>query len=344
MPGMLRRSAFGTVLLAALLGVSSTAPAFAWDYGGHEITALMAKNRLNAKANAAILAAAAALSIPGRTYNAVTLACWMDDLKKAELPLPDHGLFYTWHYIDLGTEGGDPVPSSTPGDDNPYHGNVVQALKRAQVVLRGGTDPYIKTQAEAIALVMHLVGDIHQPLHAATHYFQTAGGWWHHDAGGNNEYVRNGPPGDEHFSLHRFWDCAWRASFDNGAGDVVLDPRFDHELTNDPVAVAALAQEIEHSPVSPPDLRPRFDDWARESNHLARDFVYRELTATESKKFCRLGSGYVAHARVLSRQRLLLAGERLAALLNETVGASSPSSPPPSFSPGPPGVFDSAGR
>jgi hypothetical protein len=330
------------LLLAALLGFLNTATAFAWDYGGHEITALVAGPRLNAKARAAVVAAAAALSIPGRTYSAVTLACWMDDLKKPELPLPDHGLFYTWHYIDLGAEAGDPAPSLTPGNDNPYHGDVVQALQRAQVVLLGGADPYIKTQAEAIALTMHLVGDIHQPLHAATHYFQTAGGWWHHDAGGNKEYVRNGPPGDEPFSLHRFWDCAWRANFDDSTGDVVLDPRFDHELANDPDALAALAREVEFAAIPSADLRPRFDDWARESNELARAFVYRELTAADSKKFCRLGSGYVTRARVLARQRLLLAGERLAALLNQTVGAPTLPPPPPSYPPGPPGVFDPA--
>ncbi len=89
--------------------------------------------------------------------------------------MPYHGMFLSWHFIDIGIDPGGPAPSFEPGDDNEMHGNVVQALKRAMVVLQGGSDPYVKSKAMACAMVMHLVGDIHQPLHCATKYFYSYG-------------------------------------------------------------------------------------------------------------------------------------------------------------------------
>ena len=321
-----------------LLSFSSLqTPVPGWDDPGHEIIAVIAGARLNPKAHQAVADLARQIPTPGQPYDSITMACWMDDLRRSDLALPEHGRFFTWHYIDLGIETGDPLPSLVPGNDNDYQGNVVQALKRALVVLKGGTDPYVTSQAMACAMIMHLVGDIHQPLHAATHYFQTAGGWWHHDAGGNRELVENGPTDDPHFNLHHFWDCAWRASFDPTTGRVVIDDRYQEHGPHDPASVQAVAEELVHQPPPAGNLEPDFDGWAQESHALAQDFVYHEITATESRNYCRLSSGYVARANALARQRLTLAGLRLAVLLNETLGAKVPEPPPPSYPAGPPG-------
>ncbi|MCE0522771.1 MAG: S1/P1 nuclease [Methylacidiphilales bacterium] len=313
-------------------------PLAAWDAGGHELVATLAYSRLNPKAQKAVSELAHEMVNPDQTYDAITIACWMDDLKK-NTTMPYHGLFLGWHYIDIGINPGDPQPSFDPGDDNEMHGNVVQALKRAIVVLKGGTDPYIPTKAMACAIVMHLVGDIHQPLHCATKYF-FSGGLLRQDAGGNKEMVINGPPGDPKFNLHAFWDSAWRASFDNASGCVVLDPQYDEHGPHHAQNVRALAAILAQQPPPPgADLETQIGQWARESNGVARDFVYPELTATESKKYCRLGSVYVARANALARQRLVLAAWRLAVLLNHTLGADGPIHPPPSYPAGPPGHY-----
>jgi hypothetical protein len=310
-------------------------PLAAWDAEGHELVATMAFDRLNPKAQKAVTDLARQVENPDQAYDAITLACWMDDLRKNTV-MPYHGMFLSWHFIDIGLEPGDPQPSLDPGDDNEAHGNVVQALKRAVVVLKGGTDPYIKTKAVACALVMHLVGDIHQPLHCATKYF-ISGGRLHQDAGGNKEEVLNGPPGETRFNLHAFWDSAWRASFDEAGGLVVLDSRYQEQGRHDPQTVQALAHALERQPPPPgADLETHIDSWARESNAIARDFVYPELTVTENKKYCRLSSGYVSKANALARQRLVLAAWRLAALLNHTLGADTPPNPPSSYPAGPP--------
>jgi hypothetical protein len=298
------------------------APVLGWDSGGHEVVATIAGDHLNPKARKAVDELARAMSSPGEPYDAVTLSCWMDDIRR-DRTMSDYGRFLSWHYIDIGIEPGDPAMAFEPGSDTPEHGNVVLALKRALVVLKGGTDPYIPTPAMACALVLHLVGDIHQPLHCATHYFYS-GGQLRQDLGGNKEAVINGPPDDLKFNLHAFWDSAWRASFDPASGRVVIDPRLQGPGPHDPQSLRAFVDALEKSPPPAGDQAIDIDQWARESNALARDFVYPGITTTESKKYCRLSSAYVARSNQVARQQMVLAGWRLAALLNATLGADGP--------------------
>jgi hypothetical protein len=314
----------------------------AWDQGGHEIIATIAQGRLNPRALAALNQLAAEVPTDHDPYDAITMACWMDDLRMNDPAMPDHGLFLSWHYIDLGLETGDPMPSLEPGDDNEIRGNVVQALKRAIVVLQGGTDPYVKTRAIACAMVMHLVGDIHQPLHTATKYFYSRGRL-EQDRGGNREGVDNGPLDEPRFNLHAFWDSAWRASMDVD-GRVALDARFTPGPAHRPEELAPIAMEIAaHAPPSDANLETQIDAWAWESNQIARTFVYPDLTQTQSLKYCRLSSGYIAKANELARARLVLAAYRLAVLLNNTLGADQPKSPPASYPAGPPSGSSNTG-
>jgi hypothetical protein len=318
--------------LAGLALLATCAPA--WDEGGHEIITTIALDRLNPKARAAVDALAQQVPNNGRPYNAVTMACWMDDLRTRSASMPDSGLFLSWHYIDIGLEEGDPKPPFEPGDDNPMRGNALQALKRAMVVLQGGTDPYITSPAMACAIAMHLVGDIHQPLHASTKYFYSHGREID-DRGGNREGVDNGPLDEPRFNLHAFWDSAWRATM-GPDGRVVIDDRFKPGRVHHPDDVAQVAAEMARdAPSADTDLEPNFDSWAWESNNVARSFVYRDLTPTESLKYCRLGSGYIREANHIARQRLVLAAYRLATLLNETLGADHPGPAPASYPAGP---------
>jgi len=311
---------FALLLLAAV-------PLRAWDDGGHQIVAAIAYAHLNPKAKQAAGQLAAKFPRPDRPYDFITLACWMDDIRH-DATLADYGRFKSWHYIDIPIDPRDPMPAFDPSGDDDVHGNAVQALKRALVVLRGGSDPYVRDQAMALALIEHLVGDIHQPLHCATKYFMSHGEL-HDDKGGNGESVLNGPPGDTKFNLHAFWDAAWRASFDEATGNVVLDDTYSTTSWRDPSGIQELSAKIDGlaSNFSGDSNPSDFDQWARESNKLARDFVYPGITATDSAKNCRLGSAYVANSCERARQQLALAGRRLAELLNATLGGEAPPSP-----------------
>jgi S1/P1 Nuclease len=311
--------------LFALL-VFVTLPLRAWDSGGHEIIAAIAYAHLNPKARAAVDQLATQLPRPAHPYDFITLSCWMDDIRH-DATLADYGRFKSWHYIDIPVDDRDPMPDFVPGTDNDVHGNAIQGLKRALVVLDGGTDPYVRDQAMALALIEHLVGDIHQPLHCATKYFFSHGEL-RDDKGGNDEFVLNGPSGDTKFNLHAFWDAAWRATFDESTGNIIID-----EITHD--GVRDLATQIDAGPVPPFTSDAGFDRVARESNKLAREVVYPGITATDSAKNCRLSSAYVAQSREHARQQLLIAGRRLAGLLNATLGADTAPPVPKAWPAGP---------
>lgn len=306
--------------VAALVALVLATPLRAWDEEGHKIIATIAGDHLNRDAKAELVRLAEQMPHSARTYNAVTLACWMDDIRSDKTD-PDYGLFKSWHYIDIGLAPGDPMPSLEPGDDNEEHGNAIQALKRAVVVLKGGADPYIKSKAVACAIVMHLVCDIHQPLHCATKYF-VSNGRLLNDKGGNDEFIVNCPNLGVPLNLHFFWDHAYQAAFNPDTGTVFFDPRHDAWIRRD-----------ESSPKG--SLEPDFDAWARESNAIARDFVYHDLTEAGDRKHCRLSSAYIEKARAIAQAQLILAGWRLATLLNETLGSPQPV-PPPSYPAGPP--------
>jgi hypothetical protein len=327
--------------LAFLFFAAAALPGRAWDPDGHEIVATIAFDQLNPKARAEALALAPEVTGPEKAYNPVTIACWMDDLRGRHADLPYQGLFFAWHYIDFGLDPHDPVPALEPGRDNETSGNVVTALKRVMVVLQGGSDPYVKSKAMAYAMASHLVGDIHQPLHAAAYFYQDANGRWSNDAGGNRVVVINGPATEATYNLHYFWDAAWRVSFDEASGRVVVDPRYEDWTRHDAELVRPLAEELEATlkPDAGTSLYPDFEGWARESNRLAREVVYARLTLTENHKLARISAEYTALAQPLARRRLVLAGYRLAALLNATLGAASPGPAPPSYPAGPVSVM-----
>jgi hypothetical protein len=296
---------------------------------------------MNPKARAEAQVLAAQVVGPQGAYDPVTVACWMDDLRGKESVIPYHGLFLPWHYVDFGLEPTDPQPVLEPGQDNEMSGNVITALKRCMVVLQGGTDPYIKTKAMAYAIVMHLVGDIHQPLHAAAYFYQEANGRWKNDAGGNRVAILNGPLIEPKYNLHYFWDAAWRVSFDQSSGHVAVDLHFENWNHHDAQTVKTLAEELEVSdkPEASVNLQPDFLGWAKESNEIAREVVYPKLTFTENHKEARISAEYVALAQPIARKRLVLAGYRLAALLNVTLGATTPGPVPASYPAGPPNAI-----
>ena len=333
------------VLVAlSLLGLASS-HGLAWDPDGHQIVATIAFDHLNPKAKAAVMELAPQVVGPGIPYDPITIACWMDDLRDKTTNIPYHGLFFPWHYIDFGLAPHDPQPLTEPGQDNETSGDIITALKRAMVVLQGGTDPYIKTKAMAYAIIMHLVGDIHQPLHGATYYYRQADGRWANDAGGNRVVIINGPAIEPKYNLHYFWDAAWRVSFDAKSGLVVVDTHYENWNHHNPQVVRPLAEELEvaDKPMASVNLEPDFIGWAKESNQIAREVVYPRLTFTENHRTARISAEYAELANPLARRRLVLAGYRLATLLNETLGAATPPPIPASYPAGPPtAVLDTA--
>lgn len=135
----------------------------------------------------------------------------------------------------------------------------------------------------ALRFVAHLVGDIHQPLHAG----------FAEDRGGNSVDVRfNG----RKENLHSLWDTAL-VELEQGTPSEIA-ARIQAGVTSDDIQ-----QGQQGTPA----------DWALESLAIVRTQIYRLPASGE------IDATYIEAARAVIRSRLAQAGARLAWVLNGTL-------------------------
>ena len=179
-------------------------------------------------------------------------------------------------------------------------GQAEGAFRRELQVAR---DPAAAPGDRAVALcwMFHIVGDMHEPLHAAL--------WMDArfpltDQGGNAAWVRRSPEAQPE-KLHWFWDSAARPGGSRRAGADALET--DVGAPSPDVLVTA-----------PIDAAQAFAGWVRESREIACKDVYlrgalRPGVAREQAPV--LTPDYVAQARKVTTVQLSLAGHRIGALL-----------------------------
>src|SRR4029078_8672889 len=89
-----------------------------------------------------------------QSYNFITAGCWMDDMRSKK------GYACSkWHYVSVDWTA-DGAAFELP---EPPH--VVWALAESVKTLKT-PETSAHQASEALAMVMHFVGDIHQPMHA----------------------------------------------------------------------------------------------------------------------------------------------------------------------------------
>ena len=228
-------------------------------------------------------------------------ACWADDLKSTGVTQEAN-----WHFIDLPIcRLADTTACPSPQDDN-----VVWAITSAHSTVYSKKAAMLD-RARQLRFIIHFVGDIHQPLHAATlidAQFPPPTG----DRGGNS-YLITGF--DWTTELHALWDGGmgqWYGDIPrplNATGSAWLDNFTSTLLGQYPIS--SLGPEIANVNVT---------SWADESNTLADTFVY---TAPQSPT--PVPDSYVQQGIEICNLRVALAGYRLASLLEYifTVGALS---------------------
>lgn len=299
----------------ALVLFSLTGRVHGWDDTGHMLVAQIARDHLSPTARGRVDALARTLTFAGRPYNAVTIACWADDIKHAPEGSPFRGAYRAWHYIELGCADGDPDAITNPPPTTMTEGDIVTALHRCVAVLRGADDPFIPNRAIALALLTHFVGDIHQPLHCTSRY-APGDPPRRGDAGGNRVRLTN-LWGTEHENLHNFWDAAFRRHYTiSGHVGLMAD-------VNRPVAPGswrlrrwtARLPAVERPPA--PGSATDFAAWARASHALGCEVAYGQLDAPFGTPPIALTRPYVTAARELARAQIGLAGRRLAVLMEE---------------------------
>jgi S1/P1 Nuclease len=162
--------------------------------------------------------------------------------------------------------------------------------------------------AIALAWLFHLVGDIHQPLHAAQIFTVD---YLNGDRGGNEICVRMTQMGQP-MDLHRFWDG-------------VITSSSNLTSLRKEATVLRNRQQFQQSQLT--ELgNTGFESWAKESFEIATKFAYRNGGQIGSprggNKDCTtvweapvLPVGYIVSARRIADRRMILAGYRLADLL-----------------------------
>ena len=178
------KSRMGTGMLRPALVLAAfalaTAPAQAWGPIGHRITGAIADENLSgvARANVRILLG---------NEDLAEAATWPDDQKSNPADFWQKQAS-PWHYVTV--REGDEYQAS----DAPAEGDAMTALPRFTATLR---DPKASIEDKRLALrfVVHIIGDLHQPLHAG-------GG---NDRGGNDFKVTWF---GKSTNLHSVWDSA----------------------------------------------------------------------------------------------------------------------------------------
>ncbi|MDD5350427.1 MAG: S1/P1 nuclease [Chthoniobacteraceae bacterium] len=294
-----------TFLAAAFFAALATA-AQAWDDTGHLLIAEIAAHRLGPEVIRKMEALTPLLDPRfngGRPYNILTAAAWLDDMRGLGQANP----WKTWHYVDAPCEGEAFIEPAPP--------HALWALDQAAEVLRNkNAEP--KARAEALAQVMHIVGDIHQPLHTADR----------NDRGGNG--VRIVPLKEESgpANLHAFWDAACRYDAVKGQiKELFRNPPLGARplRMDEPGAVSQTARTLlAHQPKEsvPSALRSPWREWARETHAIACKSGWPPADMPRENGAVALTPAFVHESHEIAMQQLLKAGVRLADLLNELLG------------------------
>jgi hypothetical protein len=302
---------FLAVVITAGLAASSLS---AWDACGHLVTAVIAHQRLSPSVQAKV-DAVFAHDPRGRSF--VDSSTWPDDIKEGKRnEEPKAPLNKPWHYVDIpyfASEAEIAEVLKNRGETVNIHeeksANVVTAITYYANYLKSGQGTAIE-KADALSFLIHYVGDVHQPLHCVTlngtlpNYTPPE----HGDAGGNGFSIRH--PSRE---LHALWDDAFdepttgKGGRDRGeahAQQVAATLRSRFSATDQELALTNPA------------------DWARES-YSYRTFAYsppEDPKSRGTKKYHIISSAYLAREQEIAGKRLVLAGDRLAILLQWIYG------------------------
>lgn len=303
-----------TASAIAFASLCGTAPqAWAWNHGGHMLVSQIGMNRLERMASPArekvdeILTALPNPKHPDVPYTAVTAACWMDDIRGMNgLDQP------SWHYVDVKC-GSDVSSAEMP--------NALTAIAFCQSVIRQAapTPAARRNRAIALARLLHLVGDIHQPLHCLEelrggNLFPISG-----LPGLPKGLDRNGEDADKtplpavYQKLHAYWDGAYRYDVVSNSIEKLYD--LGDSKTPDSAKTQEFASLIyrDYLKATPAELAETdLAIWVADGSKIACDFALKK--AYKKRK---VSKTYVAATHDIACARIALAGHRLATMLDD---------------------------
>src|SRR4029079_4669898 len=264
-----------TWLFVAAAASLIPSPAFAWGKTGHRVVAAIADTQLSGLARAQVE------QILGRGESLDEAPNWPDEMRSAPGPFWQKTAT-PWHYVTL---------NGIIYDHTPPEGDALEALKHFSGILKSPNASREDKQT-ALRFIVHLVGDLHQPLHVGKCC----------DKGGNDVKVSWFGKAT---NLHAVWDSQL--------------------LDEEQLSFTELAAKLERH-ISPLEVVKWWDanprDWITESAEL-RDTLYPPPAKprvgendNDQPLLPELSYSYVYKFTPLMEQRLSQGGVRLAAYLD----------------------------
>ena len=261
-------------IAGTVLSLSLTASALAWGADGHRIVGTIASAALTEQA------AKEVRDLLGD--QTIADACtWADEVRNDRT--------YDWikplHYINV-PRGATSVDGRR---DAAKEGEIVSAIIRYRGVLKDRSRAK-EERLLALRLIMHMVGDIHQPFHVS----------YKDDKGGNSLTVQSF---GKKSNMHKVWDTDLIQARLKGVkgGWATLSADLRESITPE--------QRRQWGSVTDPVA------WANESFAITRT-LYRDAPNPKTG----VDQAYYEHFRPVLEQRLEAAGVRLAVLLNDSLG------------------------
>ncbi|MDQ3907152.1 MAG: S1/P1 nuclease [Acidobacteriota bacterium] len=304
------RKAAASVALALSLIAMTPARAAAWGGKGHAVVAHIALRLLTGQT------AGVVKGLLAEKETLESVAPWADSLRGSFKEPGARPETARWHFID--------IPRAKDYDaerDCPFLLNgpcAIEALFGVEQVLADPSKGYYgNSRYEALKYAVHIVGDLHQPLHCIDD----------DDAGGNRKDVlwTDGQP----WKLHGVWDSG--ILNENIARAKKEDPNFsqthddaidyaEHLLkTMSPEMKKFAAGESEPKSAGASVVeRPEIVRWARESHKIAQR-AYDDLPAPKEGRYDLSDGTYYNKHRADVDLQLIRAGVRLARVLNESL-------------------------
>jgi hypothetical protein len=256
-------------------------PSFAWGPRGHRVAADVARHRLTPLTRQKLV------SLLG-SDDLASISTWADEIRNERTET------FGWHFVDIPWNANGfskdrdcfKPDERRPSSLSDHQNCAVERIVFFRKLLADQFAPR-STRVEALKFLVHLVADLHQPMHATGEA-----------RGGNDIEIREfgkdscrGRP----CNLHSLWDV--------GLTERSRQSEREHVAELERLIVQRNLTAISGGTPT---------DWANESFHLAHEVWLPEGSLA--------GEEYYRRNISVANRQLALAGIRLAALLNECLG------------------------
>jgi hypothetical protein len=275
------------ILLGSLILSSAC---YAWGPTGHRVVGQIAENHLNILAKRRVKKL-----LDGESLSRVSN--WPDKIKSDS---DTYGYTYSWHYTDW-------ADTSVEYNRSTSNGDLVVAIEDNLKVLKNKKRSKAE-RAFALKFLVHLMGDIHQPLHVGNGL----------DRGGNHcKVIYHG----EEVNLHKLWDEKLidftRLSFSEYAKFIDIKKNRKHKKMRRGNPLEWAKESAILRPLLYPEEKPTSVTTAK-SNSALKNYCNKELNLP-TEQLPVIGYGYGYKLIPVMEKRMLEAGLRLAQILNEAL-------------------------